>query len=103
MSIDNIEKFEKPEEKIEENTSKKEAFESLDLDFFSDISMHISVEVGKIQKIFAEVLKLKEGDIIKLDKNVEDYMDIYLNGLPFAIGEMVVINDKYGVRVIDLV
>jgi len=84
------------QEEVEKN------FEHLDLEFLSDVNLRVHVEVGKVEKLFFDVLKLKEGDVIKLDKNVEDYIDIYVNGQHFAIGEMVVVNEKYAVRVVDL-
>ncbi len=84
----------------QEEVAKK--FEGLDFEFLSDVNLRVHVEVGKAEKLFYDILKLKEGDIIKLDKNIEDYIDIYVNGHHFAIGEMVVVNDKYAVRVVDL-
>ena len=101
----NVETY--PEEKNGEKSLNEEEvekkFEHLDLEFLSDVNLRVSVEVGKAEKYFYDVLKLKEGDIIKLDKNIEDYIDIYVNGYHFAIGEMVVVNDKYAVRVVDIV
>ncbi len=73
------------------------------LKFLEDVEVRITVSVGKTRKLFADILNMKEGDIIKLDKNVEDYLDIYINGKFFAIGEMMVVNEKFSVRVIDLV
>lgn len=101
MTVDSLEKFNNDEE--EENNKEIESFENLDLDFFADITLQLKAEVGRTQKLFVEILKLKEGDIITLDKNTEDYLDIYLNGSLFAIGEMVVVNEKYSVRLVDIV
>jgi len=69
---------------------------------FSDIKLKIHVEVGRTRKHFVELLKIKEGDIIKLDKSLEEYIDLYINDKLFAIGELVVVNDKYGIRIVDL-
>ncbi len=101
MTVDSLEKFNNDEEV--ENNKEIESFENLDLDFFADITLQLKAEVGRTQKLFVEILKLKEGDIITLDKNTEDYLDIYLNGSLFAIGEMVVVNEKYSVRLVDIV
>ncbi|WP_293446461.1 FliM/FliN family flagellar motor switch protein [Persephonella sp.] len=76
--------------------------EELDLQFLHDINLRLTGEVGRTKKNFIDILKLKEGDIIKLDKNTEDYIEIYLRGQLFAIGELVVVNEKYAVRVVDL-
>ncbi len=87
------------------NEIKQEEIEELekkDLSFLLDVSLKINVSVGKTEKLFKDVLKLKEGDLISLDKNVEEYLDVYLNGKQFAVGEMIIVNDKYSVRIIDL-
>ncbi len=76
--------------------------EELDLQFLHDINLKLTGEVGRTKKNFIDILRLKEGDIIKLDKNIEDYIEIYLRGQLFAIGELVVVNEKYAVRVVDL-
>ena len=76
--------------------------EELDLQFLHDINLRLTGEVGRTKRNFIEILRLKEGDVIKLDKNLEDYIEIYLRGQLFAIGELVVVNEKYAVRVVDL-
>ena len=104
MEIDkevNIETY-KEEKKEEKQEQPKESFEELDLDFLADVEYKAAVEVGRVKKFFYDILKMKEGDIIQLDKNIEDYIDIYIQNQKFAIGEMVVVNDKYAVRVVDL-
>lgn len=105
MGVEDLEKFENDEKELMEQDieNKEEKFENLDFDFLADITLKLNVEVGRTQKLFIEVLKLKEGDIIQLDKSTEDYLDIYINGTPFAIGEMVIVNEKYSVRLVDLV
>ncbi len=72
------------------------------LEFLEDISLNVNVNLGSVNKLLIEILSLKEGDIIELDKNVEEYIDIKLNGKKFAIGEIVVANEKFGVRIVDL-
>ncbi|MBK3332464.1 flagellar motor switch protein FliN [Persephonella atlantica] len=74
----------------------------LDLSFLYDINLKITGEIGRTKKNFIDILKLKEGDIIKLDKHIEDYVEVYLRGQLFAIGELVVVNEKYAVRIVDL-
>jgi len=69
---------------------------------FADIKLKIHAEVGRTKKHFLDVLNLKEGDIIKLDKSLEEYINLYINDSVFAIGELVVVNEKYGVRIVDL-
>ena len=72
------------------------------LEFLEDIKLKVNVNLGSVNKLLVEILSLKEGDVIELDRNVEEYIDIKLNGKKFAIGEIVVANEKYGVRIVDL-
>ena len=73
-----------------------------DIKFLKDVELEVSVELGRVIKTFEFLLKLKEGDIISLEKNIEDFLYIYVGDVPFAVGEMVNVNDKYGIRIIDL-
>jgi len=75
---------------------------NLETSQFTDVMLDVKVEVGKKVEPFSKVLKLKEGDIIVLDKLLEDYLSIYLNDQLFALGEMVIVNDKFGIRIVDL-
>ncbi len=74
----------------------------LDISNFNDVTLEVKVEVGKRSEPFSKVLKLKEGDVISLNKSLEDYFNIYLNGQLFAVGEMVIVNNKFGIRIVDL-
>ena len=86
----------------QEKQEELDEIEKRDLSFLLDVKLRINVSVGKTEKLFKDVLKLKEGDLISLDKNIEEYLDVYLNGKQFAVGEMIIVNDKYSVRIIDL-
>ncbi|BAF69744.1 FliM/FliN family flagellar motor switch protein [Nitratiruptor sp. SB155-2] len=80
----------------------KEIGEQVDFSLLEDISLKMSVRLGSTKKMIIEILSLKEGDVIELERNTEDYIDVMLNEKKMAIGEIVVINDKYGVRIVDL-
>ncbi|WP_121169468.1 FliM/FliN family flagellar motor switch protein [Thermovibrio guaymasensis] len=73
------------------------------LERFKDIKLKVSLVLGRKELSLSKVLKLKEGDLITLDTKVEDYLEIYLNDKKFGIGELIVINDKIGLRLVDLV
>lgn len=68
-----------------------------------DIDVNVSVVLGKLEKNLGFLLNLKEGEIVELNKNTEDYLEINLGNVPFGKGELVIVNDKFGVRLIDLV
>ncbi|BCD68380.1 FliM/FliN family flagellar motor switch protein [Nitratiruptor sp. YY09-18] len=72
------------------------------IDFLKDVNLRFNIEIGRVKKLLVEILSLKEGDVIELEKNIDEYIDVQLNNKPFAIGEMVIANEKYGVRIIDL-
>ncbi len=72
------------------------------IEFLKDVKLRFNVQVGSVQKMLIEILSLQEGDVIELDKNIEEYVNVTLNDKPFAIGEMVIANEKYGVRIVDL-
>lgn len=74
-----------------------------EIKFLEDIEVEIRVEIASIVKTFEFLLHMKEGDIIPLEKNIEDFLTVYIKNVPFAIGEMTNINDKYGVRIVDLI
>ncbi|WP_457626370.1 FliM/FliN family flagellar motor switch protein [Persephonella sp.] len=93
---------EKKDEKQLSGAANGTVEEELDISFLYDITLKLTGEVGRTTKNFIDILRLKEGDIIKLDKHIEDYLEIYLRGQLFAIGELVVVNEKYAIRVVDL-
>jgi len=64
-----------------------------------DVQIELSVELGNASIKVRELLGLVEGSVIKLDKAVGDAVEVVLNNQPFARGEVVVINDTFGVRI----
>jgi len=86
----------------EEPTSKsKEDKENLEL--ILDVPLTITVELGKTKKLIKDILELSEGSIIELDKLAGEPVDILANGKYIAKGEVVVIDENFGVRIIDIV
>jgi flagellar motor switch protein FliN/FliY len=80
---------------------RKEELEKLER--FKDVKVRISFVLSGKEMPFGKVLKLKEGDIIEFDKKTEDYLDVYLNDQKFGIGELVVVNEKISLRLVDIV
>ena len=73
------------------------------LERFKDIRLKVSLVLGSKELPLSKVLKLKEGDLITLDTKLEDYLEVRLNDEKFGIGELIVINDKVSLRLVDLV
>ena len=69
------------------------------LDIMQDIMMHITVEIGKTTSSIKEVMSFKEGSIVELDKVAGEQVEIYANNKLVARGEVIVIEDKFGVRI----
>ena len=73
------------------------------LDLLLDVEIPISVEVGRAQMSLEDVLKLVPGSVIALDKKAEDPVDLRVNGKLVARGEVVLVDDAYGLRITQIV
>ena len=80
-----------------------ESGESQNLDLLLDVEIPISVEVGRAQMSLENVLKLVPGSVIALDKKAEEPVDLRVNGKLVARGEVVLVDDVYGLRVTQIV
>lgn len=69
------------------------------LDILQDVSMHISVELGRTKSSIKEVMEMEKGSIVELDKIAGEQVEVFVNGKLVAKGEVIVIEDKFGVRV----
>ena len=74
-----------------------------ELDQYLDIPLTVSAELGRAKITVREILKLKDGAVIELHKLVGEPMEIYINGLLTARGEVVVVNERFGIRVTDVI
>lgn len=73
------------------------------LDFLYDIPLQISVEVGRSKILLKDLLKMGEGYVIELDKLAGEPLDLYVNSRLIARGEAVMVGDKFGIRLTDVV
>lgn len=73
------------------------------LDLLLDIEIPISVEVGRAQMNLEDVLRLVPGSVIALDKKAEEPVDLRVNGKLVARGEVVLVDDAYGLRITQIV
>lgn len=74
-----------------------------DLDFIRDIPVQFSVELGRTKISIKNLLQLAQGSIVELDAAAGDLMDILVNGTIIAKGEVVVVNEKFGVRLTEII
>lgn len=73
------------------------------LDMLLDISLQITVELGRARMTIKEVLALGPGTVVELNRIAGEPVDILINGKPIAKGEVVVLGDMFGVRVTDII
>ena len=75
----------------------------LDIDFLLDVQLNIQVEVGRSQIRIEDLLELDQGSIVELQSAIGEPLDIRVNEKLVARGEIVVINDKFAVRITDII
>ena len=74
-----------------------------DLDFILDIPLDVSAELGRTKMLINELLQLGAGSVVELTKLAGEPLEIYVNGKLVARGEAVVINEKFGIRLTDII
>lgn len=74
-----------------------------DIDMIMDIPVQLSVELGRTRLTIKNILQLGQGSVVELDGLAGEPMDIFVNGYLIAQGEVVVVDEKYGIRVTDIV
>lgn len=77
--------------------------ETATFDLVSDVELDLKIELGRTEMFLEDVLKLRQGSVIPLDKLAGDPVDVYVNGRLVARGEVLVLNDNFCVRVAELV
>ena len=87
---------------MEAQTPKNES-SSRRLDMLLDVPLEVNVELGRTRMTIQDLLQLGPGSVIELDKVAGEALDILVNGRLVARGEAVVVNDKFGIRITDIV
>ncbi|MCD9033958.1 flagellar motor switch protein FliN [Luteimonas sp. Y-2-2-4F] len=77
--------------------------QDLNLDVILDVPVALSLEVGRTRMPIRNLLQLNRGSVIELERGAGEPLDVYVNGTLIAHGEVVVINDRFGVRLTDVV
>lgn len=73
------------------------------IDFLMDVSLLVTVEVGRARMTIQDLLQLGQGSVLELEKLAGEPLDIFINGRPVARGEAVIVNEKFGVRITDII
>ncbi len=91
------------EELEDEGVPKKQYDGAPELDVILDIPVSISMEVGNTQIPIRNLLQLNQGSVIELDRLAGEPLDVLVNGTLIAHGEVVMVNDKFGIRLTDVI
>lgn len=67
-----------------------------------DVPVTLSLEVGRAQMSVGKLLRLSQGSVVELDRNAGEPLDVLVNGALVAHGEIVIVNDKFGIRLTDV-
>jgi len=77
--------------------------DDINLDLILDVPVTIAMEIGRTDISIRNLLKLNQGSVIELDRMAGEAMDVMVNGTLIAHGEVVVVNEKFGIRLTDVI
>ena len=80
-----------------------EGGKDLNLEVILDVPVTLSMEVGRTRIPIRNLLQLNQGSVVELDREAGEPLDVFVNGTLIAHGEVVVVNDKFGIRLTDVV
>ena len=83
--------------------SRTRASSAMPLERFAEVSIEISVEIGRVTMPIGELLKLGEGAVVELNRAVSEPVDVMAQGVRIASGEVVVVDDRFAVRITEIV
>jgi len=93
----------KMESTDETSERKPKNFNNGNIDLLMDVSLRVTVELGRTRMQLAQILELQHGSVVELDRLAGDPVDIFVNDCMVARGEVVVVDDKFGVRITEMV
>ena len=92
-----------PEELSQKANADSERGADVNLDLVLDVPVNVALQVGSTDIPIRELVKLVEGSVIALDRESTDAMDVLVNGKLVARGEIVIVDDQFGVRLTDVI
>ncbi|NOU23457.1 MAG: flagellar motor switch protein FliN [Methyloglobulus sp.] len=104
-SVDDIKAavFQEVDKQFESHNSSTISADDLNLDVILDVPVTLSMEIGRTQINIRNLLQLNQGSVVELDRFAGEPLDILVNGTLVAHGEVVVINEKFGIRLTDVI
>ena len=88
---------------LENNEQKNAGQEQRNLDLILDIPLHLTVELGRTKLLVKDLLQLNQGAVVELGQLAGELLDVFVNSKLVARGEAVVVNEKFGVRLVDII
>ncbi|MCX7103229.1 MAG: flagellar motor switch protein FliN [Methylobacter sp.] len=95
--------FQEFNEQVEDKKSSSALGDEVNLDVILDVPVTISMEIGRTQINIRNLLQLNQGSVVELERFAGEPLDVMVNGTLIAHGEVVVINDKFGIRLTDVI
>jgi flagellar motor switch protein FliN len=83
--------------------TENETKQNYDFDLILDIPLEVKAELGRSKMLVNDLLQLGQGSILELDKKVGEQIDIYVSEKLLARGEVVVVDEKFGIRLTDII
>lgn len=90
-------------ETLKEDPKRSTSTETPKLDLILDIPVTLSVEIGRTNMNIRNLLQLNQGSVVELDRHAGEALDVMVNGTLVAHGEVVVVHDKFGIRLTDVI
>ena len=87
----------------ETTSARPESLNEANIELLLDVSLSITVELGRTRMKLSQILELQHGSVVELDRPAGDPVDIFVNDRMVAHGEVVVVDDKFGVRITEMV
>jgi flagellar motor switch protein FliN len=81
----------------------QEANKEVNIDVILDVPVTLSMEVGRTRIPIRNLLQLNQGSVVELDRAAGEPLDVFVNGTLIAHGEVVVVNEKFGIRLTDVI
>ena len=92
----------KSEAVADKQASKIKNYNTGNIELLMDVSLRVTVELGRTRMQLSQVLELQHGSVVELDRIAGDPVDIFVNDCLMARGEVVVVDDKFGVRITEM-
>ena len=93
----------KTEAATEKANPKTKTYNPGNIELLMDVSMRVTVELGRTRMQLSQILELQHGSVVELDRLAGDPVDVFVNDCLMARGEVVVVDDKFGVRITEMI